>query len=229
MSLWQENYHLFEAINQLAGRWSVLDAIMIFCADILIFLFPLVMLGLWGRPVAWRKRALRPSELEIVDACRAAVLWIVVACVLAYVYNTLIAHIHFETRPFITYKVHQLVPHQADNSFPSDHTAWSFAAAGVPLFTLSPLLFETWRKRLLYVGREGFSTLILPLILIGVALLMSCIIGFSRIFVGVHYPDDILAGALSGLCAAATCALLGYLLRKPTQFIINLIRRLRLA
>ena len=58
-------------------------------------------------------------------------------------------------------------------SFPSGHTASSFAAAG--------LFFRNLPRGL------GVPLLIL-----------AVLIGLSRVYLGVHYPGDVVAGALSG-------------------------------
>lgn len=62
-------------------------------------------------------------------------------------------------------------------SFPSGHTMHSFAAACALGFS----------------GRRG---LFYP------ALLLAVLIGFSRVYLMVHYPFDALAGALLGVCGA---------------------------
>jgi undecaprenyl-diphosphatase len=75
---------------------------------------------------------------------------------------------------FVLSDVRLLVPHQSHSpSFPSNHAANSFAAAAV-LASLGP----------------GFAR-----VFFGVA----AIVALSRIYLGVHYPADILAGALLGL------------------------------
>jgi undecaprenyl-diphosphatase len=230
MSFWlQQNYHLFLEVNEHAGRFPWLDGLMVFCADSLIFLWPLFLLALWGRPLSWRKRSLRPGELEIVQECRAAVLWALVACLVAYGINLGVEAFLFEPRPFIAHHVNLLISHAADDSFPSDHTAWSFAVVGMLLFALLPRLFSAWRMRTRQGSVESLQTLRFPLILMIIAIAIACSVGVARVFVGVHYPGDILGGSISGLIAAGIVTLLRHLLRRPTLGLLSLAQRFRLA
>jgi undecaprenyl-diphosphatase len=75
-----------------------------------------------------------------------------------------------------------LVPVPNDASFPSGHAATSFAAATILAF--------------------AFPRLALPLLVLALA------VGFSRIYVGVHYPLDIAGGALIGVVVAIALRLL---------------------
>ena len=70
-----------------------------------------------------------------------------------------------------------LIEKQSDFSFPSGHSASSFASAIV--------LFKRLPKR------YGIPILILAIL-----------IAFSRLYMGVHYPTDILAGILIGSIVA---------------------------
>ena len=66
------------------------------------------------------------------------------------------------------------VPH--DHSFPSGHAATSFACATTLAF--------------------AFPRLAVPLYVLAAA------IAYSRVYVGVHYPLDVLGGAVLGVCIA---------------------------
>lgn len=228
-TLLQLNYSLFQAINGHAGHSPWLDALMVFCANTLIFLWPLVLLLLWGRPLPWRKRPLQPGERAIVEELRAVVLWVGVACLLAFALNLALEHMVFEPRPFITRHVHLLVTHPADDSFPSDHAAWSFAVVGMLVFALPSVIVMTWRKRAGGKPGPGVAPLVLPLLVLPVALGMACSIGLARVFVGIHYPGDILGGALDGLAAAGVVTLLRQWLRRPTHAVLGFAHRLSLA
>lgn len=67
------------------------------------------------------------------------------------------------------------------NSFPSGHTCAAFAFAVALCVTLP----QKWVK--------------------AAALIAAALMGFSRLYVGVHFPSDVLAGALLG----SACGLLG--------------------
>lgn len=225
----QLNYALFQAINSHAGVHPWLDSLMVFCANDLIFCFPLVLLLMWGRPMSWRSQSLSTGEQEILRERRAAVLWIAFACLIAYTINLAIEQFIFEPRPFISHHVIQLITHPADASFPSDHTAWSLAVTGMFLF----LLWPAWQRARRLRNERGDTTqlkaLLYPSLITLLAFAMGCLIGFARVFVGVHYPGDILGGALDGLIAAIIITLIRYALSRPTNAVIRFASIIRLA
>lgn len=80
---------------------------------------------------------------------------------------------YFEPRPFITYPIETLVELGRTASFPSTHTT-----------TMAVLAFSY----LFY--RSKFAIFFI---------IAAILVGISRIFVGVHYPLDIIGGILVGL------------------------------
>jgi undecaprenyl-diphosphatase len=83
-------------------------------------------------------------------------------------------------RPYTVYPIEMLLPDQKDFSFPSGHSASVFAFVWA--------YFITRKDRLRWI-------------LLGFALLIC----FSRLYLFVHYPTDVLAGIVIGiLCAISS-------------------------
>lgn len=86
-----------------------------------------------------------------------------------------------------------LVNEHDPRSFPSGHTSAAFAAA-------------TAYFRILSQDKARWKW---------VAMALATLMGLSRLYVGVHYPSDVLAGALVGaFCGWAGCKLLAFLEKK---------------
>ena len=80
-------------------------------------------------------------------------------------------------RPSVRYAAPKsLVPAPHDHSFPSGHAATSFAGTTV-LTAYAPRMWPAW-------------------------FLLAVAIAFSRVYVGVHYPLDVVAGAVLGVVTA---------------------------
>jgi undecaprenyl-diphosphatase len=115
---------------------------------------------------------------------------------LALLVNQPIAHLVERTRPYITHPdhAHLLIARSHDPSFPSDHATGGFALA-----------FAIW----LYDRTIGT-----------VLLVLAAILSFARVYVGTHYPADIVVGAIIGMGAAA---LLYYL--RPSRRLLEAVAR----
>ena len=94
-------------------------------------------------------------------------------------------------RPYLSHAVNQLIPPSLDTSFPSDHAILGFAVAVM-----------IWK----YNRTVGAALLVL-------ALLMAV----ARVFVGAHYPGDVLGGAVLGSLMSVALASLSE--RLPVAYI----------
>ena len=79
----------------------------------------------------------------------------------------------YRPRPFVGNSVNLLLDHSANGSFPSGHAAFYFAFATVVFFC-----------------NKKIGTLLF---------LFAFLISVFRVFAGIHWPSDILAGALIGI------------------------------
>lgn len=111
--------------------------------------------------------------------------WAALAAVVALVLVQPIADAANEARPFVVLHFTPLITHARDAGFPSDHATGAGAIA-------AGLLFVSWRLGL-------------------VTSLLALLIAFSRVYVGVHFPQDVLAG----LALGAVVAVLGVFLVVP--------------
>ncbi len=115
----------------------------------------------------------------------------------------------FEPRPFMAHLGHTLIAHAADNSFPSDHATflWTIGFSLIATGT-----FPRWG---LAVALSGFA------------------VAWARIYVGVHFPVDMLASFLVAAVGAAIAASLQAPLRRlllpwATRLYVAILQLLRL-
>jgi len=79
-------------------------------------------------------------------------------------------------RPFVEDQIYSLIEHAVTPAFPSAHAAFYFAVGTIVYF---------------HNKKSGF-----------LFLLAAFLISIARIFTGVHWPSDILAGSLIGIFSA---------------------------
>ena len=98
-------------------------------------------------------------------SCRKAAVNTFVITAINLILSFIIGNIYYVDRPFVHNKVNLLVPHVQDSSFPSDHATGTMSIA---------------------LGLEKYNK-VLSIILT----IISILVGFSRVYVGNHYPMDV--------------------------------------
>ena len=112
-------------------------------------------------------------------------------CALALIFDLLVVNIAIKPlvariRPYVVLNDITILTHQpGDHSFPSGHSAGSFACAWA--------FFRAYKKK------WGVP-----------ALVLAALVSLSRLYVGVHYPTDVLGGVVIGIIVGE----LGYRLGK---------------
>lgn len=138
-----------------------MDALIIFGAKYLIILPALVTLWvLWMVP---QKDRVRFTILAILSLP------------LAYVVAKIGNHLYLNERPFVVGNFTPLVPHGADNGFPSDHTLLAAALATIVTFIRPRIGITLW--------------------------IVAIIIGLCRVLAGVHHPLDVIGAMLIAIAA----------------------------
>jgi undecaprenyl-diphosphatase len=112
-----------------------------------------------------------------------------IAVALALMVGKVLSSMVDRPRPFVAHPggVHSLVAHAHDAGFPSDHATAAFAIA-----------FGVWTR-----WRAGGAVL----------LVLALLIAVDRVGMGLHYPADVVAGAVLGIGAGAL-TLLGPMRRR---------------
>jgi undecaprenyl-diphosphatase len=108
-----------------------------------------------------------------------------------------LGRVTYQARPFVVLHFTPLYPHTPNNSFPSSLTAFVAVAAVIGVLA--------W-------GRRGL------IFVAGVV-----VVGFGCVYVGVHYPSDVVVGAaLGSACGALTWLIAG---GRPVAKVLNAVER----
>jgi undecaprenyl-diphosphatase len=126
---------------------------------------------------------------ERLKSWRRAAVAAVLSAGLALLVGKVISELVGRARPFVIDPngVHLFSGHASDPGFPSDHATGAFAVAMA-----------------IYLRKRSWGV---------VALLGAALLSVGRVAIGVHFPSDVLAGAVLG-CAAASVLWIGPLRKR---------------
>lgn len=112
---------------------------------------------------------------DLIRARKAALMAAIAFIISRGILTTLFRIIWTRDRPFISHTVQQIIEKNNEGSFPSGHASAMFAIA------MAIYMYDKKLGALFFV--------------------LAALTGVSRVIVGVHYPSDIIAGALLGIIA----------------------------
>jgi len=132
---------------------------------------------------------------------RLTAIALVLAFAIALVLSTLIGMVVFRPRPFMIGLGHALVQHRPNSSFPSNHG----------------LAFAVWAAVLFMLRRRAMAWL---------AVALGVLVAWSRIYVGIHYPLDMIGAAIIAIPVAMAPL---WIMARYGEAILKVLERLQLS
>lgn len=143
------------------------------------------------------------TDLRTRERYQIGIVVAVFAVALANSSIEVLNNFYFRDRPFLNHEAELLFYRPTDSSFPANSTAAAFAIAG------SVGIFQ---RRLAIVIAS-----------------LAALYAFSRVYVGVHYPLDVVGGAVFGLVAVPIAVVLVRIIRPALLFSLRWLRLILVA
>ena len=163
------NTQLFFYVQHLAGVSPALDTFFLFITNPFIF----IILGGFSIWIVFVRPFLSRDPSERLRALEEALFFVAVMSLIWFVVAIVKAMVVFPRPHQYFYGIRTLLLYGDFDSFPSLHAAFSFALATI-VFT---------RKRLLG----------------GTLFVAAALVAFTRVYVGVHFPIDVIVGGAIGV------------------------------
>jgi len=171
--------YFFQLIHGLSGKWWLFDWLGIFLAEYLPYLMVILAVFLLAKEKNWRQRIYLFALTGLSIILSRGII------------TEIIRFFYYRPRPFLALQFQSLLGNSdIAGSFPSGHAAAYFA--------LAMAIFYFLKQKNNNSSDEPATNLSLGWLCLGAAIL----IGIARIFVGIHWPSDVLVGAIIGLASA---------------------------
>lgn len=153
--------------------------------------------------LAWWRRLAGAAVLLILGG---------IGTVIALGLNQLVAHAARELRPYFSHpNALVLVAKTSDYSFPSDHSIVAGGLTASLLLVAGDRVWSRWREK----GRSSAldwadeeRTRRIVRVFAGANVVLGLFLCFARVYVGAHYPGDVVAGYLLSALTALVVSLL---------------------
>lgn len=149
------NQKIFWYLFSLTENFTFLGDLFVFITILSFYLFSLLFLF-------WMVKAFKRKDNSFIAAGISLLVTFLAVDFIRYFYE--------QPRPFIVFEIESLIEHAATSTFPSRHSAMSFAVA--------TLFFVTNQQKIIFM--------------------LAILTALSRVIIGVHFPLDVLFGGFLG-------------------------------
>ena len=175
-------FNVDKSISRVLNEWGAREIFLVkIFSEYLVFVVIAVSLAWLAYRVYQRNQPLVDVKHFVKDLFLCGMTLLVIPVGVATVISEVISRFYVRQRPFAVMRdIKLLVPHSSDGGMPSHH-----------------MVFMSTVAFMVYNSNQRLSLILITL---------SLMSGIARISAGIHYPSDVLAGALLGSVLAITYA-----------------------